>query len=70
MKNAPRRIELLPRKQTMIDTILVVDEYDTHRVGLANVLRTGADVIAAQRQDRAGHTPAAWDVCSTSTCPT
>lgn len=34
----------------MIDTILVVDEYDTHRVGLANVLRkaTGADVIAAR----------------------
>ena len=34
----------------MIETILVVDEYDTHRVGLASVLRkaTGADVIAAR----------------------
>lgn len=34
----------------MIDTILVVDGYDTHRAGLASVLRkaTGADVIAAR----------------------
>ena len=59
----------------MIETILVVDEYDTHRVGLASVLRkaTGADVIAA-RNGRIALTRSAssdgtsW--CSTSTCPT
>jgi len=50
----------------MINTILVVDEYDTHRVGLANVLRkaTGAHIGTARSGEEAlaeMHTRR-WDV--------